>query len=454
MKVSRFNFVVPSPRDSKVTFLYNSLHDNRIAIEEGAVDLKGLLGKIEHHDLLNAEEEEASRELKEMGYLLEDGEDEEAIFKDWFKTRVKEQNEILTVTILTTLACNLRCTYCYEKDQLGKARMSPEVVGQVTEWLKTRINQSHPRKVNIIYFGGEPLLNVDAIRKIGSEIFPYCQKRDIEFSAGMATNGILLTPELVDELKTQGFQWLKITFDGDQCEHDRRRIYKGGKGTFEEIFSKLESIAGKLKILLGGNFDAESADSFKGLLDKISRSKFRDDIVATNFKPILPEIRKRELNGIGSSCERCTYTDFDIQKMLDLRQETRDVGLKPTDPINTGPCEYYRRNAVTVGIDGTLYKCIAFVGIQGTEIGHIRQQEFNATGEAKRNASRPFEHSQCKMCPFPPICGGGCRADAYNTTGSFENISCQQDYFKRTIAEEIPAEYYDGAESTVQMGGV
>src|SRR4029079_5487430 len=110
-----------------------------------------------------------------------------------------------------------------------------------------RIEQTHPRKLNIIYFGGEPLLNLQAIRKIGQEIFPFCRQRDVEFSSGMATNGILLTPELVDELKKFGFQWIKITFDGDQCEHDRRRIYKGGKGTFDEIFRKLESVAGKLR---------------------------------------------------------------------------------------------------------------------------------------------------------------------------------------------------------------
>lgn len=454
MKASRFNFFVPSPKDPQLTFLYNSLTDNRIAVENGEVDFQAMLQKIERHETLKPEETEASEQLKEMGYLLDDDVDEEKVFKDWFRTRVKEQNEILTVTILTTLACNLRCTYCYEKDQLGKSRMSADTIEKVVAWLKTRIEQTHPVKLNIIYFGGEPLVNVDAIRQIGKMIYPYCLKRDIEFSAGMATNGLLLTPELVDELKAYGLRWVKITFDGDQCEHDKRRIYKGGKGTFDEIFNRLEAVAGKLKILLGGNFDRESADSFRGLLEKIERSHFKNDVLAANFKPIMPEMKTHEMSGVGSSCERCTYTDFEIQKMIDLREDTRRVGLMPTDPVNTGPCEFYRRNAVTIGIDGTIYKCIAFVGLKGTEIGTVDAQEFNSTGEAMLAASRPFENPKCKSCAFPPICGGGCRADSYNTTGSFEKISCQQDYFKKTIREELPLQYYEEVKSAEQMGGV
>jgi len=454
MKESRFNFFVPSPKDPKVTFLYNSLYDNRIAVEDEDVPLHALLSKIRLHQDLFGPEAEAAANLKELGYLLEDDADEEKLFNEWFQRRVVEQDEILTATILTTLACNLRCTYCYEKEKLGKSKMSPETMEQTVVWLKSRIDQRRIKKVNLIFFGGEPLLNVDAIRKISGEIFPYCVERGVEFSAGMATNGIFLTPTLVDELKTYGFQWLKITFDGDRDQHDQKRIYKGGRGTFDQIFNNLEKCAGKLKILLGGNFDQSSAESFQGLLAKISESKFKDDIVAANFKPIMPEMKKAELKGIASSCERCTYTDFEINKMLDLRSETRKIGLKPTDPINTGPCEFYRRNAVTVGIDGKLYKCIAFLGIEGTSIGDVSHQEFNPVGNAMLKASQPFQHEKCSRCPFPPICGGGCRADAYNTTGSFNNISCQQEYFKKTIRTELPLEYYEGAESAEQMGGV
>jgi uncharacterized protein len=428
-----------------VTFLYNSFHDNRVVIEDGDVNIRELLQKVKKHESLNEAEGEAADNLKEMGYLLDDDVDEETVFNDWFRDHVVEQNEILTATILTTMACNLRCTYCYEKDKLGNAKMTPFVMDQVVQWMKTRIDTTHPLKVNIIFFGGEPLLNIPAIRKISGDVYSYCQEKGVEYSAGMATNGIFMTPTLADELKTLGFEWFKITFDGDQCEHDKKRIYQGGKGTFDHIFRNLEACAGKLKIMLGGNFDPESADSFKGLLDKISKSKFKDDISWTNFKPILPEMKQVDRQNIGSACERCTYSDYEITKMLELRSETRKIGLLPTDPINVGPCEYYRRNAVTIGIDGKIYKCIAFLGIEDGVIGDVGRQEYNETGEAML-AVKPLKHKKCAKCLFVPLCAGGCRADAYNLTGDYNNISCQQPYFIKTIREELPLEYYEGAQ--------
>lgn len=450
MKASRFNFMVRSPRDPNLTFLYNSLSDSRIAVEDGDVNLRDLLQKIRRHEGLNAAESNAAMDLKEMGYLLEDAIDEETQFHEWFDRRVVEQNEILTATILTTMACNLRCTYCYEKDKLGKSRMCPETMEKVATWLKTRIDTTHPVKVNLIFFGGEPLLNVDAIRKISGDVYAHCQLRGVEYSAGMATNGIFLTPKLAAELKGYGFQWVKITFDGDRDQHDKKRIYQGGRGTFDQIFKNLEACAGQLKIMLGGNFDAENADSFKGLLERIANSKFRDDIVATNLKPILPEMKPSDQKNIGSTCERCTYSDFEITKMLELRREVRKVGLMPTDPVNLGPCEYYRRNAVTIGIDGKLYKCIAFLGIEAGVIGDVEAQEFNAVGEDML-AVKPLAHPKCAKCMFVPLCAGGCRADSFNMTGDYNRISCQQPYFIRTLREELPLEYYEDATCAERM---
>ncbi len=441
MQISRFNFVVSSSKNPRLHYLYNSLHDSRLAIEDDEFSLPELFSKVKSRSALNHQEEDAAESLKDLGFFLEDNQSEEQVFKNWINNRVTEQTDVLTVTLLTTLACNLRCTYCYEKDKLGKTKMSDETLDKTIEWMVERIRNTQPRKVNVIFFGGEPLLNLDAIRKFSSVVVPFCREQGVHYSAGAATNGIFLTPKLVLELKQYGFEWVKITFDGDRCEHDQKRVYAGGQGTFDKIFSNLESISGMLKILLGGNFDRSNADSFKGLLQKIDGSKFKKDIVATNFKPIMPEMKKSDtLSGIASSCERCTFTDFEIMKMVELREETRSRGLPATDPINTGPCEFYRRHAVTIGIDGKIYKCIAFLGIEGTEIGEVESQDFNSRGEAMLRASRPFENPKCKTCAFPPICGGGCRADSYNTTGSFENISCQQDYFKKTIAAELPKE--------------
>jgi len=319
---------------------------------------------------------------------------------------------------------------------------------QTISWLKTRIENAGAKKLNIIYFGGEPLLHPEAIRRIGGEMLRFCRERGVEFNSGMITNGVLLTPQIADEVKQYGVEWMKITFDGDQKEHDHKRVGPKGQDTFEKIFQNLEKVAGKLKIYLGGNFAPDTADSFQGLIEKIAKSKFKKDIISTKFKPILPEMKDNAQPKVGSSCERCMYSDPEITKMLELREESRKQGLVPSEAINIGPCEYYRRHEVTIGTQGEIYKCVAFTGMGDGVIGHVQSQEFNELGEAMLNV-QPLEHPKCKKCPFVPICAGGCRADAYNHTGDSEEISCQMRYFIRTIREELPKE----EDSRVEAGG-
>lgn len=447
MKVSRFNYLVKSPREEHVHFLYNSLHDHRLAIEDGEIEIEELLEKVQQGRELNSVEYEAAKNLKELGVLLDDQEDEQAIFTDYLNKRVREQNEVLSVTLLTTMACNLRCTYCYEKERLGKLKMSEETLDKTIAWLKKRVDLVSPKKLTVIFFGGEPLLNVPAIRKVAESLIPYCKERGVQYEASMATNGIFLTPELADELRTYGVNWVKITFDGDKCEHDKKRIYSDGRGTFDKIFANLEACAGKMRFLIGGNFTGETADSFKKLLTKLKFSKFRDDIIVTNFKPIAEEVHDHEEyspENIAPGCVEELFTEETTQKYLDIKDHSFAVSLGTSDPVNVGPCEFYLRNSLAIGVEGKIYKCIAFAGLSGQSIGDLDHQDYNELGESMIYVSKPYDHPKCSQCPFPPICGGGCRAHAHSLTGTYESISCQQDHFKRVIAAALPREHYDG----------
>ncbi len=434
--------MVRSPKDPNLVFLYNSFTDNRVAIEEEDIKLEDLFYKIQQKFALNSEEQEAADGLKELGYLLDDEVDEKKVFNDWFEAKVKEQTDYLQITIVTTMACNLRCTYCFEKEQLQNVKMTPEVSEKVIAWLKTRIEQTQCKKLNLIYFGGEPLINVPAIRQIGSAMQGFCQQKKVDFNSGAITNGVLLTPKLVDELKTYGLSWVKITFDGDKETHDKMRIYKGGRGTFDQIFNNLEAIAGKIKINIGGNFNEETADSFYGLLERLKTAKFRNDLGIVRFKPIMEEMTNTPNEPMGSSCKQCIYTDKEIKQMIGLHDATQSAGFRVADPVNLGPCEFYQRNGATIGVSGKVYKCAAFTGMANTHIGDVSSQNFNELGESFLKVSNPFENPKCQSCHFPPICGGGCRANSYTQTGSVGVISCQQNYVAQALQYELPREYY------------
>ena len=78
------------------------------------------------------------------------------------------------------------------------------------------------------------------------------------------TNGLLLTPEVVDRLLPFGLNGVKITLDGDRDTHNRMRPLRGGQGTFDKIIANVRQVADKCRISIGGNFDESSVDSYPG----------------------------------------------------------------------------------------------------------------------------------------------------------------------------------------------
>ena len=101
------------------------------------------------------------------------------------------------------------------------------------------------------------------------------------------TNGLLLTPELVDRLQPFGLRGIKITLDGDRETHNRMRPLRGGQGTFDRIIENIRRVAGRVRIAIGGNFDESSVDSYPALLQFLAEQDFADQLVKVNFKPVI-----------------------------------------------------------------------------------------------------------------------------------------------------------------------
>jgi uncharacterized protein len=81
--------------------------------------------------------------------------------------------------------CNFRCIYCYEKFERGT--MEPWVRRGLIHMLERRAPQL--REVQVSYFGGEPLLGIEAISEIAPGILTLTEKNGIKLTSGMTTNG-------------------------------------------------------------------------------------------------------------------------------------------------------------------------------------------------------------------------------------------------------------------------
>jgi uncharacterized protein len=404
--------------------------------------------------LLDADEREALVTLTEHGFIVPSREaDREAL--DKFFTDYREDTDQLRVTVLTTLQCNFACDYCFQGDHgdynKNAEKMTMESSARVAGWIDERMNELHPKRLTITFFGGEPLLNLPVMYDMAERAHASCTARGIELVVGIITNGLLLTEEVVDRLLPFGLNYVKITLDGDRDTHNVMRPLRGGQGTFDRIIENVRKVAGKVRIAVGGNFDADSVGSFPALLDFLKDQDFADKLVKVAFKPVIREkkvpkgvipltvITDKPLNGTcmtsagagGSSiCDSCSFVD---DSMSHLREETKKRGFKTVDGVHMGPCEIHKKHAYTIGPNGSLYACPGFTGEPILSTGHIDDRKESW----RMSAAERFEHlaawQKCGDCAYIPVCAGGCSVASHTELGDMNTPTCHKPSFESAL---------------------
>ena len=461
MQPSMFNVQVPLP-DRDQVFLMNTFSDAQIV---ASADVAGLLDRIARGErTFRPDERDTVTALVDNGFVVESREDERRALRDYF-TSVREDNELMKLTVLTTLQCNFACDYCFQGDHGDHnkfaAKMTLETAARIVEWVAQRLDEVKPERFTLTLFGGEPLLNLPVCYKLAEECHALCEARGITQTITIITNGLLLTPEVVARLKPYGLIGVKVTLDGDRDTHNRMRPLRGRQGTFDKIIENIRRVSNDIGITIGGNFDESSWDSYPALLEFLREQEFAEQITKINFKPIIkapePELPKgfipltvvgsndKPLGGTcmtiagaggnrassSSPCDSCHFAD---EKMSFLREETRKYGFPTPDGVHMGPCEIHRRHAYTIGPEGSLYACPGFSGEATESTGHIDGREETWRAAAAERFDRLSAHKEaCGECSFIPVCGGGCSVAAHTELGDMHDPSCHKVSFESAV---------------------
>ncbi len=196
---------------------------------------------------LDADIQQEMELIKDMGYLSDKKvEVIEHPTLPFLKTYLDRKVQKMTIQI--TQGCNLRCTYCvYSDTENEKQRshsskhMSYDMAKQAVDFL---LNHSIDcEKVNIGFYGGEPLLEFELIKKIVLYAEQVFVGKELDFS--ITSNGTLLTDEVIEFFIKHNVQ-LMISIDGPpEIHNSSRKFAKDGSGSFEVILHNLEKL--KLK---------------------------------------------------------------------------------------------------------------------------------------------------------------------------------------------------------------
>ena len=383
---------------------------------------------------------EAKRHLTSRGYLTEMSEAEEREHVARIVESVYSYyRQSLSVLIAPNLDCSFRCRYCFQRSLQNKITHNPsnplasiitkEKIDKIFEILKEKNNDPNTRlNKNITLYGGE------ALQKANLEAVSYIVNRgrelDITFSA--ISNGYELD-RFYHLLGPTGIKKLQITIDGPKEIHDKMRIERNGRSTFDKIISNIDGALGRgCEINISINFDEQNVHSLLTLFQQFKDLGWlnRPEVVVhgnqifdlktnltafqTNYDS-LKEVREFAIkNNILLSNSTSKIKDTFLQRI----ENNAPLSLKPVYcSANTGMYIF--------GPDGKIYTCWEAVGDSLSCVGsydpEFKLYQDNLDRWHNRVANRI---DACHECEYIMFCGGGCTINAYRKNGKFLSPYC------------------------------
>ncbi|MEW6600001.1 MAG: geopeptide radical SAM maturase [Nitrospirota bacterium] len=424
MKLSYYIKAFPYSEKPGYLLLFSTRRSSKILLREETYDAI-LSGK------LSTENESA---LLKLGMIVPDIVVEKAEVLGMLD-EINAINDRLNVSVIINLACNFRCAYCYEGDMKGRHYMTDETARLLTEFIKDR--SAGKPKINIDFYGGEPLLSLGLIKSISSDLRSFAQSKGAEYSFTLVTNGSLYKRRVAEELVSLGLYGIKTTLDGPPEVHNACRPFRSGAGSFETIIGNIKETWDIAKIGLGGNYTQNVYEDFPLLMDRLEKDGLTPEkLHEINFYPVM--------KNPGDVSSRVDFTDgfmsvnepWVIKAGTLLREEILRRGYR-TSKVSPSPCQIDLNDSYVVNYDGSIYKCPSFIGRKELHIGNLREGIKDYRTSHKLGL---YKNDECCECVYLPLCFGGCRYMTYVRDGNIDSVDCKKPYLDAALETLIKQE--------------
>jgi uncharacterized protein len=234
--------------------------------------------------------------------------------------------------------------------------MRPDVV----EGVKNLISARAPELdfLGISWFGGEPLMAYDIVLDVMRLANRLASDHKFVLSSNISTNMSLLTRERLDALTALRVNRYQVSFDGDKEYHDRMRLRVDGKGTFDQLWDRLEEArlsTSSFRMDIRVHVTSENASSVESLIERLAEPLKGDDRFRLWIRPLSRFGAQNDaLLPILSDGEKPWLSAG--QAVGELRTKAKGMGLVLNDLVSD-ICYATKLNTFLVRSDGRLGKC-------------------------------------------------------------------------------------------------
>lgn len=390
-----------------------------------------------------------------------------SFFKQYVELKARKASRRMpSYLFMPTYNCNLRCPYCFQDHM----RKDPSFASQLKLMDKPTVDlifsampsieknhgyaNNEAKHRHISFFGGEPLLESNR------EIVQYIMNKanEIGSTSFSATSNATELHHYEGLLGDNGISEIQVTLDGTPEEHDKRRIYPNGAGSFEVIAKNITLALNKgVRVSVRLNIDYNNINDLPELASVIIAqgwTKFK------SFGTYLAPISASNDNTDKKSCittrkldiamkkmkEKFPITslfDTDGEKMLKKAESIFKKPQKESAGLKTQYCAAHSRMYLFDAL-ADIYACWEKTGDKNIRIGSINKYTGLSLNKKEENRwrSRTVASNQvCAQCRYAMHCGGGCAIIAEDKTGSLHSNDC--DSFGKRFRASVATAYID-----------
>ena len=134
------------------------------------------------------------------------------------------------VVIQPTSFCNIDCRYCYLPNRSLSKRMTLTTLSRIFESIFS--SSLLARDITIVWHAGEPMTLPLRFYERAFQLIEQFNTQGIQVEMAFQTNGTCINQQWCDFIKQHNIT-ISVSLDGPQHIHNRDRVDRKGKGTFE-----------------------------------------------------------------------------------------------------------------------------------------------------------------------------------------------------------------------------
>lgn len=300
---------------------------------------------------------------------------------------IEKDDDSLVLSIFTTTNCNARCFYCFENG-CKKMDMPISTAKGICEFI---VQKQAKGKVRITWFGGEPLLNQEAISCVSNFLI----ENGIDFESSIITNGYLIdtiSASLIDDWKVR-----RVQISIDRIGEEYNKIKQINDGAFERVIKNIHFLLDvgvfvKLRI----NFLPDNSKEALKVIDFIYAEFGKRENLKVYAAHLYGENAKSPLDFIP---ENNPYLRL-YERLLKYGyiNSPKDIGLIGKSQY----CSRFDENYYVISPSGEIFKCNHEI-YDDEKIGEVGSGFIKSEVKASQ-----FPFDECETCIMWTCCRGGC----------------------------------------------